>query len=128
MKKVSNKDFAAALYELTKDLKGEKLKIAIDEFAKMLFRRGSAKRVETIIDEFVKYSKKQEGVVGIEITSAKPLTAKAVTEIKRFFGEKVEETQKIDKELLGGIKVKTDDLIFDGSLRKQLELLKQSIN
>lgn len=128
MKKISNKDYASALYELTKDLKGEKLRAAVTSFAKMLFRNGSAKRVDNIIAEFVRYSKKQEGVVGIEITSAKPLTTKAITEIKKFFGNKVEETQKIDKELLGGIKVRTDDLIFDGSIRKQLELLKQSIN
>jgi F-type H+-transporting ATPase subunit delta len=128
MKKVSNKEYAAALYEATKNLKGSDLSKTISEFAKILFRTGSVKQIDSIINEFVKYAKKQAGIEDIEITSAHPLTDKAIDEIKKYFGGKVETTEKIDKELIGGIKIKTDNMILDGSLRKQLQLLKQSIN
>ena len=128
MKKSSNKELATALYESTKDLKGEKLAKTVEAFAGILFRNGAVKQIDSIISEFIKYSKKQEGIVDIEITSAHPLTGKGLEEIKKHFGNKVEATEKIDKELLGGIKIKTENMIFDGSLRKQLQLLKQNIN
>ncbi|MFA6105123.1 MAG: F0F1 ATP synthase subunit delta [Patescibacteria group bacterium] len=128
MKKNTNKEYAIALFEATKDLKGAKLSLMIEAFAKLLFRSGVSKQINSIISEYIKYSKKEAGIVDIEITSAHDLSHKLVEEIKKRFGDKVEATQMIDAEILGGIKIKTENMIFDGSLRKQLQLLKQSFN
>lgn len=127
MAKNSNKEYAIALFESTKGLKASDLNKVINSFAELLVKKGLVKRSRSIIEEFIKYSKKQEGIVDIEITSARPLTQKALAEIKKSFGDKVETTEKIDTELLGGVKIKTENMILDGSLRKQLQLLKQNI-
>jgi F-type H+-transporting ATPase subunit delta len=128
MAKMTNKEYAKALYLATKDLKGANLQKMIAAFAELLFRNGVAKQSETIIAEFVKFAKKESGIVDIEITSARPLTAKAVNEIKKAFGDNVEAVENVDPEIIGGIKIKTENMILDGSLRKQLQLLKQNFN
>ena len=121
------KDYAVALYEATKDAKGDNLHAILEQFSTLLFRAGQIKQADKIIAEFIKYTKKQSGVIDIEITSARPLTAKLVQEIKKAFGNKVEATEKIEPELIGGVKIKTENEIFDASLQKPLKLLKQSI-
>lgn len=128
MAKLSNKDYAIALYDVTKELKGAELLKMIKIFAEFLFRKGVAKQADAIINEYIKYNKKQSGIIDIEISSARHLTPKTVAQIKDVFGDKVESNEKIDESLLGGIKIKTENMIFDGSLRKQLQLLKQNIN
>lgn len=127
MKKHSTKEWAIALYESTRGLSGAEMKKVIHDFTELLFKAGSTKKSERIISEFIKYDKKMNGIVDIEIISARPLTEKIVDEIKKNFGKKVETTETIDSSLLGGVTIKTENMIFDGSLKKQLELLKQRL-
>ena len=47
----------------------------------------------------------------------------SVENIKKVFGDKVEATTKVDKSILGGFVVKTDDEILDGSIGSQLKNL-----
>jgi len=137
MKKVSNQQLAQALYQVTHGLKGKELESAVVEFAKLLVRAHKIKRANNIIAEFEKYYKKQEGISQIEVISARKLETKTLENIKKAFsaqggpasgwGGKVEATESIDESLLGGVKVKTEDKILDGSLKTQLNQLKQSI-
>ena len=47
--------------------------------------------------------------------------------IKKVFGKQVEAVETVDKELLGGVAVQTEDKILDGSLKTQLKKLNQSL-
>ena len=127
MKKVSNKQLAQALYQITVDAKGEKLHRAIAEFAKLLARARKISRAENIIAEFEKYSKKQAGIMEITVQSARKLDEKTMNQLKKVFGDEVEASESIDESLLGGVRVRTEDKILDGSLKTQLNQLKQSL-
>lgn len=126
-KKTSNKQLAQALYEVTDGVKGEKLHKAIEEFAKLLARARKISRANNIIKEFESYSKKQAGIMEIEIQSARKLDEKTLNGVKKVFGDSVEATESIDENLLGGVRVRTEDRILDGSLKTQLNQLKQSL-
>jgi len=126
-KKVSNKQYAEALYEITKDTKGEKLNKALRLFVLLLVKNHKLKQAETIIVEFEKYAKKQAGIVEIEIISARELSEATLNHIKKVFGAEVEALEKVDETLLGGVKVKTEDKILDASLKKQLTILKNNL-
>jgi len=128
MKKVTNTQLAQALYEVTKGAKGEKLSKAIAEFATLLVRAHKISRADNIIKEFEKYSKKQAGIVEIEVQSARKLDENTLNGIKKVFGESVEATESIDESLLGGVRVRTEDKILDASLKSQLMILKNSLN
>ncbi len=128
MKKVSNKQYAEALYEISKDLEGEELTKALQQFVAVLACNNKLKQGDNIIGEFEKYIKKQEGIVEIKIESARKLDEETLEEIKKVFGKKVEATTKTRKKILGGVRVKTGDRILDGSLKAQLTNLKQSLS
>ncbi|MFA6427370.1 MAG: ATP synthase F1 subunit delta [Candidatus Magasanikbacteria bacterium] len=127
MKKSSNKQYAQALYEITKNLKGADLKQALEVFVKLLVRDRKLKQSSNIIVEFEKYSKKQEGIIEMEITSARKLENLSIEHIKKAFGGKVEAVMHIDESLIGGVKVKLEDKILDGSLKTQLLSFRKSL-
>ena len=126
-RKRSNKQIAAALYEITRGLKGEKLTKALNSFVAFLARAHKVKQAGRIISEFISYSKKQDGVVAIEITTARNLDDGTIKQIKKCFGTNVEEKIKTDEDILGGIKIKTEDKILDASLKTQLNNLKNTL-
>lgn len=124
-KKSSNKQYAKALFEITKNLKGENLTKVLKKFVAILVRNHKLKQSGRIINEFVKISKKDEGISEIEISSARKLDDEAITKIKKIFGSKVEESEMLDEKLIGGVVIKTEDKIFDVSIKTQLNKFKQ---
>jgi F-type H+-transporting ATPase subunit delta len=125
--KITNKQIALALFEATEKLSGADLDSALQRFVDLLAKKQKLKQIGNIIAEFESISKKAEGIVGIEIKSAKKLDNTTTDGIKKVFGDKVEASEEVDEELLGGITVKTEDKILDGSLKTQLDKLKQSL-
>lgn len=128
MKKQSNKQFARALYETTKDLPKKELPEVIRQFVVILQKYNKLKKIDYIIEEFLNYSKKQEGIKTVTAESSTELTGSSLAKIKKMFGEKSEVTENINKNLLGGIKIKVDDMVYDASLKTQLVKLKQLLN
>ncbi len=127
MKKITNKQFAQALYEAAKDLKGAQLKEAVKQFVLLLVRQHKFRQAGRIIAEFEKYAKKQAGIAEIKISSAKKLNKAILSGIKKIFGKKTEAEEIIEPSLIGGIMIRTEDKILDGSLKTQLTKLKQSL-
>lgn len=127
MKKKSNLQFAKALYEVTKDLPKNHLPETMEQFVLILQKNNKLKKIDYIIEEFINYSKKQEGIKMVEIETARKLEPSALNKIKKLFGEKSEITEIINKNLLGGVKIKVDDVVYDASLKTQLSKLKASL-
>ncbi len=123
MKKDSIHDYAKALFEVTDGLKGEELKSALKVFAAFLYKKNILKRAPQIAAAYEAYAKKRSGAVSIVITTAREIDAKTAGQIKKVFGETVEASQSIDESLIGGVVIKTEDTIFDASLKTQLRIL-----
>ena len=126
-KKRTTTEYAKALYEFTKGLKGEKMHLAVAEFVKLLAREHKLARGERIIVEFVKYAKKMEGTIPLTVTTAREMTEKELLKIGDAVSKQAEVTPLIDSRIIGGVVIKTDDMIFDGSMKTQLLKLKQSL-
>ena len=121
--KITNKQLAQALFESTESLSGSKLDNALQNFVVLLAKSQKLKQVDNIMIEFEKIIKKSEGIMQIEVKSARKLDKETLENIKKVFGKKVEATETIDESLMGGIAVKTDDKILDGSLKTQINNL-----
>jgi len=128
MAKLSNKQLAIALYEATKDAKPKELGVIGKNFAELLMKKQKLKQADSILKIFEEYSKQQAGIKDIEIHSARELNNEMVEKIKKYFGKEVNAVLKIDKEMIGGIKVKYEDLILDGSIKTQLKQLKNQLS
>ncbi|PIT87846.1 MAG: ATP synthase F1 subunit delta [Candidatus Magasanikbacteria bacterium CG10_big_fil_rev_8_21_14_0_10_40_10] len=122
--KQSNKQFAIALYEATREIKDSEIATVANNFVLLLSKAHKLKRADKIMTEFIKYAKKQEGIMDIEITGARELDKKTIEEIKKVFGERTQSVQTTNPDLIGGIVVKTENVIFDASLKTQINNLK----
>lgn len=77
----------------------------------------------------IEYAAAQSGVVVASVTSAKPLSAEAHTQIEQFIAasehakEVIITDESVDADLLGGVIIQTPNAVFDGSVRKKLKQL-----
>jgi F-type H+-transporting ATPase subunit delta len=73
-----------------------------------------------------------EKTVDAKITSATELNEKQITQIKEKLGaklgRKVETSVEVNPDLLGGLIIKAEDLVIDGSVRGQLAKLSDTLN
>lgn len=126
-KKRSAKQYAIALHELTDKVSGKKLDATLKKFVEILARDRKLKKVENIMKEFEKYAQKKAGITVLTVYSARELAKSSLDKINHAFGGKTAITAEVTPEMLGGIKIKTEDKILDASLIKQLQILKQKI-
>jgi F-type H+-transporting ATPase subunit delta len=127
MKKWSVKQYATALYDVTKDLPTSKIDAAVQAFLTLLKKKQFLSKISSIINEFETYAQKQNGVKDVTITSAHLLEKKILNQISSQFADKTEVTTALDPILIAGFIVRTEDTILDASVRKQLKVMKQHL-
>ncbi len=83
-----------------------------------------SRELDAMIDERV-------GRTTAEVVSASPMSPAQVEQLQavleRLSGKKVQLERREDPELLGGVVAKVGDLVYDGSLRTQLELMREGL-
>ena len=127
-KKRSAKQYAVALHELTDGASGKKLDATLKKFVEILARDRKLKKTENIMKEFEKYAQKKAGITTLTVYSARALAKSSLDKINDAFGGKTAITTEVAPEILGGIKIKTEDKILDASLLKQLQVLKRKLS
>jgi F-type H+-transporting ATPase subunit delta len=72
------------------------------------------------------------GFAVVEVSSARPLSAEEQREVEsrveRMTGKKIRASYVSNPELLGGVVVRVGDTIYDGSVRGQLEKMRQELS
>lgn len=111
------------------------LKEAISEdtlsFIKLLCQKGRAELLPLCIDDFEKLYNQVNKVIVASVTSAVPLTEeekdKLIKNLEKKTGHRVELLCHVDKEIIGGIIIKTEDSVLDGSLKQKIRKVKEVI-
>ena len=117
---------AAALEEL---LGGdEKL---VRNFLLLLAEKNRAGVIEEISREFDRLVARAEGILDVELTTAVELsdeeTRGVISQIEKASGRKVEATQRVDPDLIGGLVLQAGSLRLDASVRGRLDRLRQEL-
>ncbi|MCM3040981.1 F0F1 ATP synthase subunit delta [Paenibacillus motobuensis] len=109
---------------------GDKLSKPVVSMARLLVERERTDVLLDILDAYVKITGEALGLADAIVYTAHPLTDEEQRAIESEFGamlnKKIRVQSHIDKELLGGIKVRIGDVIYDGSLSGKLERLEKS--
>lgn len=126
--KITTKQYAKALLELTKDKREDEIDSIVLKFSKELKRQKKLKDADEILDRFSEIYNKESGIIEVEIISAREINDDQVDKIKSFIKDKYEAkkvmiTKKIDEEIKGGIILKIGDEVIDGSISKKLKNL-----
>ena len=108
-----------------------KLSAEGENFVRVLAHNKRLELLPLIREQFEALKNEREGVVLAEVQSAFELTetqvADLVQRLEKKTGRKVRTRVKVDKELIGGVKVLLGDKVIDGSARAQLAALETAL-
>ena len=100
-------------------------------FLLLLVDKGRIGICDEIINEYIHLANEELNIKEGVIESVRPLDNNKVNELEKSLskdGQKVELTQKINKSLISGFKIKFDNYVIDGSMKSKLDKLQESIS
>lgn len=130
--KINSKQYAQALYESVKDKDKKEIETAIQNFVRILGISGKISQADKIVKEFLALWNREAGIVEAEVQGAKVFDKSILDSLNGFIknisnAQTVDIKTKEDRTLLGGVIIKYQDKIFDGSLRTKLSALKEEM-
>jgi F-type H+-transporting ATPase subunit delta len=98
-------------------------------FLNLLVEKGREELVGDIAGEFFKIRDDRQGLVTLDVRAAVEMDSDQQKMIVKRFesltGKKIRAAFSIDKQLKGGFVARIGDTVYDGSLLRQLELLRE---
>jgi F-type H+-transporting ATPase subunit delta len=103
----------------------------LDRFLWYLTEHRRMAWLEVIAEVFVGMVDEREGKTRVQVTSSRPLDKKMQAELLKALtdglGAKVVLEHRVDESLLAGLTLRIGDLVIDGSLKTQLESLRERL-
>ncbi|PID52790.1 MAG: hypothetical protein CR972_00030 [Candidatus Moraniibacteriota bacterium] len=130
--KVSSKQYAQTLFELTDRKNDDESKNVIEKFVAHMKKNGHLALSREVIEQFEKIYNTTHNIVTATITTAFPLqnAQKDIVEkyIAREYGaNSVVTTYYEDKNIKGGVIIRVDDEILDASIDGKLRLINNAL-
>ena len=130
--KISTKQYAQALYELTLGKSESEVGIVVEKFVKELVKNNQIKSVSKIIDNFNNIYNQENGIIEAEIKSREQLQSESLEKIEKYLIKKYNAKQiilnkKINPEIKGGVIIKAGDEITDLSVAGSLNRLRREL-
>lgn len=120
----SKEQYAQALYEALQDSAPKSHDTVIDNFIKTLKDNGDLGSYEAIIESYEKFDKQLRGVKEVEVTTAGATVNKSLlNDLNILVGKDAEVIHKTDDKIVGGVVIRIDDTLIDGSIKHQLDNL-----
>ncbi len=112
-------------------LKVVKVDSEIERFLKLLIERRRIQYIKEIMVMYQELLDEELNIARGEVVTAYPLSEEEKKELeevlKGYLKKEVILESKVDKEIIGGLKIRIGDLIFDGTLKTQLNKFKEII-
>jgi len=130
--KISVKQYAQALYELTLKKSESEVNIVVEKFVEELAKNNNIKLASKIVDKFQEIYNKNNGIIVAQVTSASSLDKDYLDKIEKYLIDRYDAkqivlTNKTDVTIKGGIILRVGDELIDASIINQLNNLKESL-
>lgn len=100
--------------------------------ARLLIAKGRTPEAREVADAFNRLADEHEGLAQAEITTAVPLQDDQVAAMEQRLGEalgkQITATAAVDSDIIGGVVLRIDDHLIDGSVRTRLRRLRQELS
>ena len=101
------------------------------DFVKLLVDKGRINTLCLVIAEFVALVREYKNIAAAEVVTAVPLTdaqRKALEAVlEKRTGKDIEIHATVDASVMGGVSVRIGDTILDGTVRSQIERLREQL-
>lgn len=130
--KISPKQYAEALLETVDGKKAGEVKEAIKRFVEILHNNNDISKFGKIVKKFYQIWNAKKGIVEAEIVSANELDKEILKLLNSYIvklsgAKEVIINKKVDKNIIGGVVIKYNDMVVDGSLKNKLIELKSKM-
>ena len=103
----------------------------VKNFLRLLLDKNRIGGIEDVSDYYTRLTDEILNIIRADIITARPLKDEAMDKLDVVLAKITSKTVKIkveeDESLIGGLVVKIGDLVLDGSVRAQIEGLKESL-
>ena len=122
----------ASRVEVLERVVGDDITGAQRDLLSLMVRRGRFEQLPAVIREFQRLYRQREGIVEATVTSAASLDDAEIkalrSRLEAMTGKRIELSQEVDAELLGGVQVRVGDQLIDGSVAGRLERLRNDFS
>jgi F-type H+-transporting ATPase subunit delta len=132
MSKISTKNVAEAIYELTRNKTGPELFKTLSEVKDFLVKKRLISKSAEILKKLTDLINQEQGVSEARLTVLKDPSKKVIeklTEIlkKRYHSKVILFETKVDKSIIGGMKIEIGDEIIDLSVKNKIVQLQNHL-
>jgi F-type H+-transporting ATPase subunit delta len=129
--RLSIRQYAQALLDLERE-QAEGAVRSGERFSAWLSRRGEAKKLGKIVREAERLIRERSGTAVVRITTAHPVNETLRTLLRKqaasvFVGKAVETSFVTDASLIGGVKMQSEEVLYDATLATRVERLRSSL-
>lgn len=114
------------------ELLGGKATPQIVNLLGFIVEQGRARELPAIADELVQLAAERRQQAVAEVRSALPLDAerrrRLAEALSRATGKQIELRVIVDESIIGGVVARVGDQVFDGSIRRRLELARERLS
>lgn len=112
-------------------LKKLELSRIMNSFVMLLFDKGRIKFLRDVNNYYNIFADELKGVIHADLISATELSSESFEQIRnslsKMTGKQVLLDTKLDPSLIGGVITKIGDLVLDGSIKTQLQNMRESL-
>lgn len=117
--------------EVFQGLFRDKLHLFVVNMISLLVKNKREEWLEQVCDAYVGEVRSRKNIAPVTaytaLEMANDLRAKVVSNLGTILGKEVELTEKVDPSLIGGIRLRVNNTVYDGSVAHQLEKLQKNL-
>lgn len=125
--KYTSKQYVQALHEAISETAPAHQDQILDNFAQILKQNGDLSKMDEIEKEFLSLQGVKQALVTSTRDLSLPEEKKIIEELNEYTKAQVEIKRKVDEGLVGGVVIKIDDELLDGSVKRSLSDLKNQL-
>jgi len=129
--KFTPQQYAKALFDSIAETHVKDHELVLDNFVKVLAANGDLAKFKEIGSAYNDLDREARGTKTVDATFAREINPKILDELNIAIQKNAEFRTKVDEEIVGGVVIRVDETMIDGSLRTQLDdlnkLLKGSV-
>ncbi len=133
MKSIEQHQFAKLVADTLYSIDKTKKDSFLNSVAETMSRIPSKRTRESLLEVIHQVINEREGIIKAEITSASILDAEVKEKLrhalaKKYSAKDVELKEKIDPSLIGGVKIRFRDEVYDATIKKSLRTLAEQLH
>lgn len=106
----------------------DKIDLLTNEFLKLVVRKGRENLLDQIMLGFIEQYKVHKGIVDIEVHTASEISEDQTEKLKKALEKVTEKSVELtfheDSELIGGLAVRIEDTVIDGTIKHKIDRLR----